>query len=456
MATATKVHCCLVLPAFRISDQFRQMRMHVTYLIIAPCSRVCGLLLFCGVVSQLTQRFVPMSDGPGPVLLSPPPPLTSPTYHHHHHHHHDTTITVIPDTSDIPSSSSLPSTSSRSSSSDIAAIAAAPQSQSQQQPPTSPPQTQTADGSAQSSRPPSPRSIASGRVVQQQQVLPHVNNGNAGPNAEREQIIAAAGTPMSNITNTVTATKVVDADGSGGGGGGGAPSPSQPTSNPLSLYVLPPKYPCPKASATTPTSSVQQLQHQYQHRSSGRSVRSAVSACGGAGGASGTTSLACNKFILYENRSRFYVVASNTSDSLHRIIKIDRTSQDELVVIEDEAEYTGRQMTAMLKMLEDGNKASGGLGKPRVFFGLIGTFFFATTNWDWAGFSQFTHSSTPFLIRFCAIHRGMVHDTHHQAIAGRASGWPLRLPLRGDGNSHHTVKSQDRETERGTAPHGNL
>ena len=83
-------------------------------------------------------------------------------------------------------------------------------------------------------------------------------------------------------------------------------------------------------------------------------------------------SLAFNKFILYENKSRFYVVASNTSDSLHRIIKIDRTAPNELVVIEDEAVYTGRQMTAMLKMLEDGNKASGGLGKPKVFFGIIG------------------------------------------------------------------------------------
>jgi hypothetical protein len=92
----------------------------------------------------------------------------------------------------------------------------------------------------------------------------------------------------------------------------------------------------------------------------------------GSGGTS-AASLAFNKFILYENRSRFYVVASNTSDSLHRIIKIDRTAQDELVVIEDEALYTGRQMTAMLKMLEDGNKASGGLGRPKVFFGIIGT-----------------------------------------------------------------------------------
>jgi len=50
-----------------------------------------------------------------------------------------------------------------------------------------------------------------------------------------------------------------------------------------------------------------------------------------------TTTRACNKFILYENRSHFYVVASNTSNSLHRVLKIDRTSQDELLVIEDEA-----------------------------------------------------------------------------------------------------------------------
>lgn len=83
--------------------------------------------------------------------------------------------------------------------------------------------------------------------------------------------------------------------------------------------------------------------------------------------------LALNKFILYENRTRFYVVASNTSDSRHRIMKIDRTApQEELVVQEDEAVYTGKQMSGVLKMLEDGNRASGGLGKARVIFGIAG------------------------------------------------------------------------------------
>ncbi|EEB91620.1 hypothetical protein MPER_09994, partial [Moniliophthora perniciosa FA553] len=87
-----------------------------------------------------------------------------------------------------------------------------------------------------------------------------------------------------------------------------------------------------------------------------------------------------NKFILYENRLRFFVIASNVADSRHRIIKIDRTAQDELAVVEDEAEYTGKQMSAMLKMLDDGNKSSGGLGKAKVFFGIAGFIRF-TAGW---------------------------------------------------------------------------
>ena len=136
-----------------------------------------------------------------------------------------------------------------------------------------------------------------------------------------------------------------------------SPSPLPPTT------LLPLSTPKRTKSSTSVPSSSQQQQQRLSVRGSGSGS--------GSGGAS-VASLAFNKFILYENKSRFYVVASNTSDSLHRIIKIDRTAPDELVVIEDEAVYTGREMTAMLKMLEDGNKASGGLGRPKVFFGIIG------------------------------------------------------------------------------------
>ncbi|EIW76771.1 hypothetical protein CONPUDRAFT_63271 [Coniophora puteana RWD-64-598 SS2] len=79
-----------------------------------------------------------------------------------------------------------------------------------------------------------------------------------------------------------------------------------------------------------------------------------------------------NKFILYENRLRFYIVSSNASDSRHRITRIDRASQQELTVQEDETEYSGKHMNELLKMIDDGNKSSGGLGKARVIFGVAG------------------------------------------------------------------------------------
>lgn len=89
--------------------------------------------------------------------------------------------------------------------------------------------------------------------------------------------------------------------------------------------------------------------------------------------------LILNKFVLYESRTRFYVVGSNTSDSRHRILKIDRTSQRELIFHEDDTIYTGKQMTEVLKMLEDGNKSNGGLGKARVIFGIAGMYRFIFT-----------------------------------------------------------------------------
>ena len=54
------------------------------------------------------------------------------------------------------------------------------------------------------------------------------------------------------------------------------------------------------------------------------------------------------------------------------MLKIDRTNQDELDVEHNDITYTGRQMNGVIKMLEDGNKHTGGLGKPRVFFGIAG------------------------------------------------------------------------------------
>ncbi|KAF8751532.1 SacI homology domain [Rhizoctonia solani] len=82
--------------------------------------------------------------------------------------------------------------------------------------------------------------------------------------------------------------------------------------------------------------------------------------------------LILNKFVLYENKRKLYVVATGASDSRYRMLRIDRAASEELVVTEDEAVYTEREIADILRMLEDGNKVSGGLNKVQEFHGIVG------------------------------------------------------------------------------------
>ena len=136
--------------------------------------------------------------------------------------------------------------------------------------------------------------------------------------------------------------------------------------------------------------------------------------------------LTLNKFILYENRSRFYVVASNTSDSRHRMLKIDRTVQDGLIIMEDDAIYSGKQMSNVLKMLEDGNKSAGGLGKARVFFGMAGKVHTISL--------QITLN--PFRIH--PLHGWVVYGLDCEAFCGRIDWWSLSVSC-GTGRRYTSV-----------------
>ncbi|CDZ98337.1 Putative phosphoinositide phosphatase [Phaffia rhodozyma] len=82
--------------------------------------------------------------------------------------------------------------------------------------------------------------------------------------------------------------------------------------------------------------------------------------------------LSLNKFTLYETRSRFYILGTNQSDSRTRVLKIDRLSGTELNVVEDMAIYDARQTAELLRMIEEGNKGTGGMEKVMIFYGLVG------------------------------------------------------------------------------------
>jgi hypothetical protein len=86
--------------------------------------------------------------------------------------------------------------------------------------------------------------------------------------------------------------------------------------------------------------------------------------------------LVLEKFALYETKQRLYVVASNQSDSRYRVLKIDRTSPvgEVLPVTEDGVIYSRTEVTDLLKMIEEGNRNSGGLVRAcPSFYGIVGT-----------------------------------------------------------------------------------
>ncbi|KAG0236619.1 phosphatidylinositol-3,5-bisphosphate 5-phosphatase [Actinomortierella wolfii] len=81
-----------------------------------------------------------------------------------------------------------------------------------------------------------------------------------------------------------------------------------------------------------------------------------------------------NKFVLYETKTRYYVVGTNApSATRFRVLKIDRTTApDELSITEDRAVYSKTEIDDLLAMIRNGNKATGGLKEVIKFYGIIG------------------------------------------------------------------------------------
>ncbi|CAG5117948.1 unnamed protein product, partial [Candidula unifasciata] len=84
------------------------------------------------------------------------------------------------------------------------------------------------------------------------------------------------------------------------------------------------------------------------------------------------------KLVLYETKSRYYVVGSNKSESRFRVLKIDRTEPKELHIHDDKIEYSRSEIHSVLSMVDGGNtfkkqsNNSSGLSKNISAFGIAG------------------------------------------------------------------------------------
>ncbi|ODM99498.1 Polyphosphoinositide phosphatase [Orchesella cincta] len=84
--------------------------------------------------------------------------------------------------------------------------------------------------------------------------------------------------------------------------------------------------------------------------------------------------ISIQKMVLYETRNRFYLVGSNQTESKFRILKIDRMEARELVLVEDQARYTQKEMKELLSTIACVNRPKNPAGLVRTVsaFGILG------------------------------------------------------------------------------------
>lgn len=94
----------------------------------------------------------------------------------------------------------------------------------------------------------------------------------------------------------------------------------------------------------------------------------------GAGFEDGVDSKFCymQKFRLYETSQRFYMIGRDKNRTFWKVLKIDRLDKSELNISEDQTKYSEIECCEMLKRLQDGNLATGGLKFVTTCYGIIG------------------------------------------------------------------------------------
>ncbi len=80
--------------------------------------------------------------------------------------------------------------------------------------------------------------------------------------------------------------------------------------------------------------------------------------------------------MLYETSKHFILVGYNTAETIYRVIKLDRNiikpANLSEILFEDPIVYTKDSVTEMLHMVNEGNKATGGLTKRASGCGVVG------------------------------------------------------------------------------------
>lgn len=79
------------------------------------------------------------------------------------------------------------------------------------------------------------------------------------------------------------------------------------------------------------------------------------------------------RFKLYESATCYYIIGSDITDTLFRVLRIDRTTQNgDLSIVEDEIGYNQGDVLNFLEKMDEGNKSTGGIKLRCTIWGILG------------------------------------------------------------------------------------
>lgn len=80
-----------------------------------------------------------------------------------------------------------------------------------------------------------------------------------------------------------------------------------------------------------------------------------------------------HRFVLYETNARYWITGADITDKHFKILKIDRTAPPgQVSIFEDDIIYSENEKNQLLKTIDEGNRATGGLRVKCSFWGLLG------------------------------------------------------------------------------------
>ncbi|KAG5437162.1 hypothetical protein PCANB_001138 [Pneumocystis canis] len=78
------------------------------------------------------------------------------------------------------------------------------------------------------------------------------------------------------------------------------------------------------------------------------------------------------KFTLYQTKTKFFIVGENHDSTCFKVLKVDRTVENDLDLVEDETIYSKVEISKLLAAIGDGNRNCGGISKVLVAWGICG------------------------------------------------------------------------------------